>query len=76
MFKEPYKKKVRSRIVILFVSLRTLCLFFNIIVNEDTGLEEVDDTDGLDEQAEYEEWKLRELRRIKRDKEEKLEYVI
>ncbi|CAG8572033.1 11597_t:CDS:2 [Funneliformis mosseae] len=39
-------------------------------VNEDTGLQEIDDTDGLDEQAEYDEWKLRELRRIKRDKEE------
>jgi hypothetical protein len=44
-------------------------------VNEDTGLQEVDDTDGLDEQAEYEEWKLRELLRIKRDKEERVAYV-
>ncbi|RGB26094.1 splicing factor, Prp19-binding domain-containing protein [Rhizophagus diaphanus] len=41
-------------------------------VNEDTGLQEVDDTDGLDEQAEYEQWKLRELLRIKRDKEERI----
>ncbi|RIA84761.1 splicing factor, Prp19-binding domain-containing protein [Glomus cerebriforme] len=41
-------------------------------VSEDTGLQEIDDTDGLDEQAEYEEWKLRELRRVKRDKEERL----
>lgn len=45
-------------------------------MNEDTGLQEVDDTDGLDEQAEYEQWKLRELLRIKRDKEERITYVI
>ncbi|CAG8663437.1 12374_t:CDS:2, partial [Dentiscutata heterogama] len=40
-------------------------------VDEETGVKEVDDTDGLDEQAEYEAWKLRELKRIKRDKEER-----
>ncbi|RIB14606.1 splicing factor, Prp19-binding domain-containing protein [Gigaspora rosea] len=40
-------------------------------VDEETGIKEVDDTDGLDEQAEYEAWKLRELKRIKRDKEER-----
>ncbi|CAG8651645.1 22860_t:CDS:2 [Cetraspora pellucida] len=40
-------------------------------VKEETGVSEVDDTDGLDEQAEYEAWKLRELKRIKRDKEER-----
>ncbi|CAG8735883.1 18819_t:CDS:2, partial [Acaulospora morrowiae] len=40
-------------------------------VNEETGIHEVDDTDGIDEQSEYEAWKLRELKRIKRDREER-----
>ena len=44
-------------------------------VEQENGLQEVDDTDGLDEQAEYEAWKLRELMRIKRDKEEREAYV-
>ncbi|CAG8606597.1 11874_t:CDS:2 [Scutellospora calospora] len=67
---EQASRKLLKPVFIPKFTVRTK-ISYEFAVNEEIGVNEVDDTDGLDEQAEYEAWKLRELKRIKRDKEER-----